>query len=74
MHKVFIVAIYTFPALLIFILKGDVNWTYGLTLAAGNSLGAYWAAKFSVRGGEKWIKIFLIVAVIIMSLKLWNIL
>lgn len=74
MHKVFIVAIYTFPALLIFILKDDVNWVYGLTLAAGNSLGAYWAAKFSVRGGEKWIKVFLIVAVIIMSLKLWNIL
>ncbi len=73
MHKVFIVALYTIPALFIFILKNDVNWFYGLSLAAGNSLGAYWAAKFSVRGGEKWIKIILIVAVLIMSAKLFNI-
>ncbi len=74
MHKVFIVAVYTLPALLIFILQGDVNWSYGLSLAAGTSLGAFWAAKFSVRGGEKWIKVVLIIAVILMSLKLWNIL
>ena len=73
MHKVFIVAIYTIPALLIFVFKGDVNWVYGLTLASGNSLGAYWAAKFSVRGGDKWIKLFLIVAVLIMSAKLFDI-
>ncbi len=72
MHKVFIVAVYTIPALLIFIWQGDVNWVYGITLAAGNSFGAYWAAKFSVRGGETWIKIFLIVAVLIMSVKLFG--
>jgi uncharacterized membrane protein YfcA len=72
MHKVFIISIYTVPALLIFALKGDVNWIYGLTLAAGNSFGAYWAVKFSVRGGEKWIKAFLIVAILIMSIKLFD--
>ncbi len=72
MHKVFIVALYSIPALLIFIVKGDVNWFYGLTLAAGNSLGAYWAARYAVRAGEKWIKGVLILAVLLMSAKLFK--
>ncbi len=71
-HKVCIVALYTIPALLVFIVKGDVNWSYGLTLAAGNSLGAYGAARYAVRAGEKWIKGVLILAVLLMSAKLFK--
>jgi uncharacterized membrane protein YfcA len=41
-----------------------------LALAAGNALGGWWAAKFSVRKGEKLIKYVLIVAVLIMAAKL----
>ncbi len=70
MHKVFIVLIYTIPALLIFIITNNVNWTFGIALAAGNATGAWWAAKFAVKKGEKLIKIILVVAVFIMSLKL----
>lgn len=73
MHKVFIVFIYTIPALSIFIFSGNVNWQFGLTLAAGNALGAWWGAKFSVKKGEKYIKIVLIAAVLIMSAKLLGI-
>ena len=47
MHKVFIVLLYTVPALTIFILSGDVDWILGLSLAAGNAIGGWWAAKFS---------------------------
>jgi len=72
MHKVFIVLIYTIPALLIFIYSGNVDWGYGLTLACGNMLGAWWGAKFSIKGGEKFIKIILIIAVSLMSLKLFG--
>jgi len=72
MHKVFIVLIYTIPALLIFIYSGNVDWGYGLTLAGGNMLGAWWGAKFSIKGGEKFIKIILIIAVSLMSLKLFG--
>ncbi|MBU0474466.1 MAG: sulfite exporter TauE/SafE family protein [Bacteroidetes bacterium] len=72
MHKVFIVLIYTIPALLIFILSNNVNWGFGFILAAGNMIGAWWGAKFSVKGGDKVIKIILIIAISIMSLKLFG--
>ena len=42
MHKVFIVLIYTLPALLIFMYNRNVDWVYGLNLAAG---GAWSAAR-----------------------------
>ncbi len=70
MHKIFIVMIYTVPALIIFIISGNVNWLWGLCLACGSWIGAWWSAKVSVRKGEKVIKVFLIVTIIIMSLKL----
>lgn len=70
MHKVFIVLIYTIPALLIFILTNNVNWGFGLALAAGNAIGGWWAVKFAVKKGEKLIKIILVAAVLIMAAKL----
>jgi uncharacterized membrane protein YfcA len=72
MHKVFIVLIYTIPALIIFIVTDNVNWFLGLSLAAGNALGGWWGAKLSVKKGERFIKAILIVAVFIMALKLLN--
>ena len=73
MHKVFIVMIYTIPALFIFVWTGNVNWQLGLSLAAGNALGGWCGAKYAVKGGEKLIRIILAVAVVIMSLKLLNV-
>lgn len=70
LHKVVIVLIYTIPALLIFILTNNINWFYGISLASGNGLGAWWGAKLAVKKGEKIIKIFLMVAILIMSTKL----
>ncbi|MFP4082943.1 MAG: sulfite exporter TauE/SafE family protein [Candidatus Aminicenantes bacterium] len=69
MHKVFIILIYTLPALLIFLLTGNVNWKFGLALAAGNSLGAWWGAHAAVKGGEKIIRMVLAVAIVIMAFK-----
>ena len=70
MHKVFIVFFYTIPAALVFIFTGNVNWLYGLILAAGMATGAWWSAKVSVRKGEKVIRIVLLVALFIMAAKL----
>lgn len=70
MHKVFIVFVYTIPVLLIFIISDNVNWVFGLILASGNMIGAWWGVKFSVKGGEKYIKIVLVIATGIMSAKL----
>jgi len=73
MHKVFIIFIYTIPALAIFIWTGNVNWGLGLSLAVGNAFGGWWAARFSVKGGEKIIRVVLAFAIIIMAVKLFNI-
>lgn len=70
LHKVFIVLIYTIPALIVFTFTGNVNWFYGISLAAGTSVGAWWSAKLAVKKGEKIIKGVLIVAIIVMSYKL----
>ncbi len=72
MHKVFIILIYTFPALLVFAFTGNVNWAYGLVLAAGNALGGWWGAHAAVKGGERIIRIILSVGITIMALKLFG--
>jgi len=73
MHKVFIVFIYTLPALGIFIWSGNVDWKWGLSLAVGNSCGGWWAAQLAVKKGDNIIRWILLVALFIMALKLLNI-
>ncbi len=73
MHKVFIIFVYTIPALLVFLLTGNVEWRFGLFLAIGMAFGAWWAAKISVKKGEKIIRIALIPVILWMALKLLNI-
>ncbi|MCK4784047.1 MAG: sulfite exporter TauE/SafE family protein [Desulfobacteraceae bacterium] len=70
MHKVFIVFLYTIPALLVFVLRGDVIWRMGLVLASGNALGAWLGAHFAVKKGEKLIRIVLLLAMLAMAVKL----
>jgi hypothetical protein len=69
--KVVIVLIYTTGALITFALADKVNWTYGLFLAFGNFLGGWSSSRWSVKKGENSIKVFLIVIVVLMSIKLW---
>ncbi|NNE36622.1 MAG: sulfite exporter TauE/SafE family protein [Rhodothermales bacterium] len=70
LHKVFVVLIYTLPVLIIFAASGNINWILGLSLAAGNSLGAWWAVKLAVRRGDKWVRIVMIIAILIMAAKI----
>ncbi len=70
MHKVFIIFLYTIPAIVIFAFTKNINWIYGLTLAGGMALGAWWAAKLAVKKGEKIVRVILLFAILIMALKL----
>lgn len=72
-HKVFIILIYTFPTIIVFILTDNIDWLFGLSLAAGNAAGAWWAAKLHVKKGENFVKYVLITAVFIMALKLLDV-
>lgn len=69
--KVLVVFIYTFSSLGVFILEGVIDWRYGLTLAIGNSTGAWIGSRWSVKSGDKWIKRLLVVMVIALAVKLW---
>lgn len=71
--KVFIVMIYMFSSLIVFIFNGKVDWVLGLVLSVGNATGAYLGSAFSVKKGDKWIKVVLSAAIIIMSMKLLGI-
>ncbi|MGH7891595.1 MAG: sulfite exporter TauE/SafE family protein [Thermodesulfobacteriota bacterium] len=73
MHKVFITMIYTVPTLLIFIWSGNVDWLLGLSLAAGTSIGGWWAVRFSIKGGERVIRYVMVLAIFIIALKLLGI-
>lgn len=73
MHKVFIVFVYTIPALAIFIFQGNVNLILGLVLASGMGLGAWWSAKVAIKKGDGIIRLFLILSIILISMKLFNI-
>jgi uncharacterized membrane protein YfcA len=70
MHKAAVFFIYTVPAMVVFGVTGNIDWPLGLVLAAGNATGGWWAAKISVRRGEKVIRIVLVIAMIIMAVKL----
>ncbi len=65
--KVFIITFYTFFSLFIFIVNGKIDWIMGLTLAVGNSLGAWLGSTLAVNKGEKLVKIVLAVGVVIMA-------
>ncbi len=73
MHKVFIVFMFTFPAIIIFIATGNVKWGYAIVLSAGNAVGGWWSAKVSVKKGEKVIRTFLLIAILLMAMKLLKI-
>ncbi|MFN3194551.1 MAG: sulfite exporter TauE/SafE family protein [Chlorobiota bacterium] len=70
MHKVFIVFLNTIPSLMIFIFTDNVEWISGLVLSIGASLGAWWSAKLSLKIDEKYIKIVLFIAIVVMAIKL----
>ena len=69
--KVVVVLVYTSAALLIFIWEGKIDWLYGSVLAVGNASGAWVASRWSVDKGDQWIKVFLVVVVIAMAIRLW---
>ncbi|MEI6866548.1 sulfite exporter TauE/SafE family protein [Flavicella sp.] len=69
--KVTVAFIYTTIAVAIFIFNDKINWKYGLILAIGNSTGAWLASRYSVKKGDGFIRITLLVIVSGMAVKLW---
>lgn len=72
--KVSVILLYTLPALFIFAFNGQVRWGLGLTLAAGNIVGAFVAVRVNLsRQGAQWVKwiTLVMVAAILVRLVLY---
>lgn len=69
--KIVVTGIYTVFAVIIFVLNDKMNWEYGLILAFGNAIGGWFSSRWSVNKGDGLVKIFLVVMVVIMAIKLW---
>ena len=70
MHKVFIVAVFTLAALVVFAWKGHLLWVPGLALAVGNSVGGWIGSQISVLKGEVWIRRVLYATLLLMAVRL----
>lgn len=68
--KVLVNFVVTAIALPVFIVGGQVDWIPALLLAAGFTAGGWGGAHITVRGGEKWVRILMVVAALALALRL----
>lgn len=69
--KVFAAIVYTGVSVIVFAYQGKILWITGLILAIGHAMGGWYASRWSVDKGEKWIKRVMIISIIGMAIKLW---
>jgi uncharacterized membrane protein YfcA len=69
--KVFAAIVYTGVSVIVFAWQGKIFWITGLILAIGHAMGGWYASRWSVDKGEKWIKRVMIISIIGMAIKLW---
>ena len=62
--KVVITLAVTMTALPVFIAQGKVRWLPALILTVGLSAGGWLGARIAVKGGERIIRIFMVIAAI----------
>jgi len=74
--KAFIVLVYTIVALAIFWYHGMVNWKAGLSIAAGQGIGAYLAARFASENKQAnvWAYRILLIIVVFVILHYFGVL
>jgi uncharacterized membrane protein YfcA len=68
--KMFVVFFGTLMALLIFVIKGYVDWELGLALAGGNSIGVSIGSHLAVAKGDRTIRIILVCSILVFSARL----
>lgn len=69
--KLLAVLLLTVLSLAIFASSGVVAWTYGLALAAGNTVGAMAGVRLALRQGHGWLQKAVTVAVVAFAVLLW---
>ncbi len=70
--KAFIVMLYIPATLILFILAGLIHWQFALVLSVGQAAGAVVATKVSFKGGNGFIRWFMVVFILITLGELFN--
>jgi len=65
--KVVVISLYLIPSLAVYAANGKVQWLPAVILAAGTGIGGWLGSTFCVRGGERWLRIILAVAILGMA-------
>lgn len=69
--KAMVMTVYIAATLLVFGLNGKLDWGIGLILASGQALGGWLTSRWSVNKNDNVVKVFLIIMVLVMAVKLW---
>ena len=69
-YKVFIIGIYTLLALAIFADRGLVLWLAGAALAVGTTIGGWLGAHYTIKRGERLIRVVLNAVLVVMAVRL----
>ena len=69
--KVLVALIYNISSIAIFAMSGMIDWKLGLYLSIGNALGGWISSRFQVKKGDGFVRIFLMIMIVIMGIKLW---
>ena len=68
--KVIVIFVLTASALPVFITQGDIRWLPALILAVGFAAGGWLGAHAAVKGGERFIRVVMVVASVALAAKL----
>ena len=68
--KVIVIFVLTASALPVFITQGDIRWLPALILAVGSAAGGWLGAHAAVKGGERFIRVVMVVASVALAAKL----
>jgi uncharacterized membrane protein YfcA len=63
--KNFVLLLAILFSLAMFIVNGDVNWTYGLIHGSGNMVGAFLASRYAIGWGMRFLRWFMVAIVTI---------
>lgn len=69
-YKVFVIAVYTIPALIVFVLTDNMAWGLGAVLAVGFGVGGIVGSRITVRGEDRVIRLVVGVALLLMAVRL----
>lgn len=65
--KTVVITIYMLTSTVVYIMHGQVNWSYAIILAIGSWIGGWLGSKFAMKVSEKFLKIIMTIVIFSMA-------